>query len=495
MDRSFQQDRQRLLSGQTRMEELAEGYLQAIRERNGEINAIVHVDEERVRRRAREIQMNVDRGHAGPLAGAVVAVKDVYAQKDHPLTCASGILKGFESVYDAAAVERLELADALIVARANMDEFAMGSSNEHSLYGACRNPLDPERVPGGSSGGSAAALAAGMCNTALGSDTGGSVRQPASYTGTVGLKPSYGRISRHGLVAYASSFDCVGPMGGSVQDVASLLQVLAGQDPMDHSSSPAPVEAYGATAVSPGGEPLRIGIPDEAFGSGLDPLIRDRILQLADDVAQSGHQLVPVSLPHSRFAVACYYILATAEASSNLARYDGIRYGARHGRKEGAEPGTGQTGPQELEDGLAAMYERTRSQGFGLEVKRRILLGTYVLSKGYYDAYYAKAQKVRRLIQQDFLKAFEQVDVILTPSTPTAAFRIGEMESDPLAMYLQDIYTLPANLAGICAISLPAGRDTEHMPFGLQLQAAPFAEPTLLRAAAEFEAAVSPATH
>lgn len=472
------------------MEELAESYLQTIRERNGEVNAVVHVDPERVMNRAREIQSNVDRGEAGALAGAVVAVKDIFAQSEQPLTCASRVLEGFESVYDATVIDRLQQADALIVARTNLDEFAMGSSNEHSLYGACRNPLDPQRVPGGSSGGSAAALAAGMCNLALGSDTGGSVRQPASFTGTVGLKPTYGRISRHGLVAYASSFDCVGPMGRTVGDVAELLQILAGQDPMDNSSSPAPVDRYNAGLSASEASPLRIGIPEQAFAEGLDPAISERILSLAERAGQAGHVLVPVDLPNTRFAVACYYILATAEASSNLARYDGIRYGRRAALSatDAAHPDA-----DAAEAGLAAMYERTRTEGFGIEVKRRILLGTYVLSKGYYDAYYAKAQKVRRLIQRDFLEAFEKVDVILTPSAPSTAFQIGELDTDPLAMYLQDIYTLPANLAGICAVSVPAGHDVDHLPFGLQLQAAPFAEATLLRAAGLFESLASEA--
>lgn len=456
-----------LASSGSTLQTHVERAIDSIERRNGTLNALVSVTQkDAVVSRAADIQKRIEQGTAGALAGAILSLKDAYAQKGEPLTCASGILRGFRSPYDATVVQRLLDADAIIIGRANMDEFAMGSSNEHSIYGPCRNPLDEECVPGGSSGGSAASIAAGFCNTSLGSDTGGSVRQPASYCGVVGLKPTYGRVSRYGLVAYASSFDCVGPMAGCVEDVARLLSVIAGADPHDQTSASTPVQDYAALMQEEMGS-IRFGVPREYFSEGLDEGVREVIQARIDDLKASGHQIVPISMPHTDLALSTYYILATAEASSNLARYDGVRYGLR---PEGVES---------LDD----VYVQSRTQGFGDEVKRRILLGTYVLSKGYYDAYYGKAQRVRRLIQQDFTNAFSQVDMILSPTSPTTAFPLGQKISDPLQMYLNDVYTLPANLAGVCAISLPAGRHANGLPVGVQLQAAPYQEARLLQAA------------
>lgn len=464
-----------LRSNELTLPELVSEYLHVIHKQNESFNILTEVHSEQALYRANVIQRKVSDGSAGPLAGCVISLKDVYAQKGHTLTCGSSILKGLESVYDATIVERLESADAIIIGRANMDEFAMGSSNEHSVYGPTRNPLNPDYVPGGSSGASAASIAAKFCNASIGSDTGGSVRQPASYTGTVGLKPTYGRISRYGLVAYASSFDTVGPMGNTVEDVAKLLQVLAGEDSRDNSSASIPLGDY-LKAILQKDRPCTIGVPDEYFMDGLDSEIRDRIEDIVSIAGSKGHQIKRVSLPHTEYGLSTYYILATAEASSNLARYDGIRYGNRQVPSDSAS--------------LKDLYIETRTKGFGEEVKRRILLGTYVLSKGYYDSYYGKAQKVRRLIRQDFLSAFEKVDVILSPSSPTTAFKLGE-KMDPLSMYLNDVYTLPANLAGICAVSIPAGTHSNGLPFGIQFQAAPFQEERLLQCAAQFESYLS----
>ncbi len=451
--------------------ELVKGYLGKIESHNGDLNILIEVQADEAISRAEEIQLKINQGKAGALAGCILSLKDVYAQKNHPLTCGSSILKGLTSVYDAEIVDRLTSQDAIIIGRANMDEFAMGSSNEHSVYGPTRNPLNPDYVPGGSSGASAASIAAQFCNASIGSDTGGSVRQPASYTETVGLKPTYGRISRHGLVAYASSFDSVGPMGSSVSDVAQLLQVLAGEDEKDNSSSSNPPGDY-VTAVTQEHRSFTIGIPSEYFSDGLDPEIHRKVDEIIQIAEKEGHLLKKVSLPYTQYGLATYYILATAEASSNLARYDGIRFGNRKMPTDSTS--------------LRDLYIETRTQGFGDEVKRRILLGTYVLSKGYYDSYYGKAQKVRRLIREDFLRAFESVDILLSPATPTTAFKLGE-KADPLSMYLNDVYTLPANLAGICAISIPAGKHSNGMPFGIQFQAGSFQEEKLLHCAAQFE--------
>jgi len=405
-----------------------------------------------------------------PLLGVPVAVKDVLAVKDRPLNCGSKILGKFVSPYDATVVEKLKAAGAIVFGRLNMDEFAMGSSTENSAFGVTRNPWDPTRIPGGSSGGSAAAVAADEVIAALGSDTGGSIRQPAALCGCVGLKPTYGRVSRYGLVAFASSLDQIGPFTKDVRDAATMLGVIAGHDPRDSTSVPQPVPDYTA-ALTGDIKGLKLGLPREYMIGGLDPEVKAAVDAAVKQLQSLGAQIVEISLPHTDYAVATYYIIATAEASANLARFDGIRYGAR---VDGADP--------------AELYGKTRGAGFGAEVKRRIILGTYVLSSGYYDAYYLRAQKVRTLIRSDFLKAFETVDAIVTPTSPTAAFKIGEKSDDPLQMYLSDIFTISCNLAGICGVSLPCGfTKSPKLPIGLQLLGKPFGEETLLKIARAYE--------
>jgi len=407
-----------------------------------------------------------------PLLGIPVAIKDVIAVRGHPLNCASRILGQFISPYDATVIRRLRDAGAIVFGRLNMDEFAMGSSTENSAFGPTRNPWDLERIPGGSSGGSAAAVAACECVASLGSDTGGSIRQPAAFCGCVGLKPTYGRVSRYGLVAYASSLDQIGPLARTVADAATVLSVISGHDELDSTSVPAPVPDYRAT-LGRDLKGLRLGLPKEYFVTGLDPEVKASVEAAVAELMRLGAEVVEVSLPHTEYAIAAYYIIATAEASANLARFDGIRYGAR---VEGADP--------------IQLYSRTRGAGFGPEVKRRIILGTYVLSSGYYDAYYLRAQKVRTLIRQDFLKAFEMVDALVTPPAPTPAFRLGEKTSDPIQMYLSDIFTISCNLAGICGLSLPCGFTQQpRLPLGLQLLGKPFDEATLLRIAHAYEQA------
>jgi aspartyl-tRNA(Asn)/glutamyl-tRNA(Gln) amidotransferase subunit A len=405
-----------------------------------------------------------------PLLGIPIAIKDVIAVKGQPLNCASKILDHFISPFDATVIEKLRAAGAVVFGRLNMDEFAMGSSTENSGFQLTRNPWDLERIPGGSSGGSAAAVVADECIAALGSDTGGSIRQPAALCGCVGLKPSYGRVSRYGLVAFASSLDQIGCLTKDVRDAAVLLEVLSGVDPRDSSSVPQPVPAYaaGLTGQIRG---LKLGLPKEYLVGGLDPEVKAALDVAVRHLAGLGAEIIEVSLPHTEYAIAAYYIIATAEASANLARFDGIRYGLR---VQGADP---------LE-----LYSRTRGAGFGPEVKRRIILGTYVLSSGYYDAYYLRAQKVRTLLRQDFLRVFETVDALITPTSPTAAFKLGEKSNDPLQMYLMDIFTISANLAGICGLSLPGGfTRAPRLPIGLQLLGKPFGEETLLRVAHAFE--------
>jgi aspartyl-tRNA(Asn)/glutamyl-tRNA(Gln) amidotransferase subunit A len=405
-----------------------------------------------------------------PLLGVPIAVKDVLAVKGQPLNCASKILGKFISPYDATVVEKLKSAGAIVFGRCNMDEFAMGSSTENSAFGFTRNPWDTTRIPGGSSGGSAAAVAADECIAALGSDTGGSIRQPAALCGVVGLKPTYGRTSRYGLVAFASSLDQIGPFTKTVSDAAAILGVISGQDRYDSTSVPQPVPDYlGALDGSVRG--LKLGLPKEYMVGGLDPEVKAAVDRAVKKLSDLGAEIVEISLPHTDYAVATYYIIATAEASTNLARFDGIRYGAR---VDGHD--------------VLDLYGQTRGQGFGAEVKRRIILGTYVLSSGYYDAYYLRAQRVRTLIRNDFLKAFQSVDAIITPTTPTAAFKIGEKSDDPLQMYLSDIFTISCNLAGICGISIPCGYTKDPvLPIGLQLLGKPFGEETLLRIAHTFE--------
>ena len=409
-----------------------------------------------------------------PLLGIPVAIKDVLAVKNQPLNCASKILGNFTSLYDATAIEKLKAAGAIVFGRLNMDEFAMGSSTENSSFGVTHNPWDPTRIPGGSSGGSAAAVAADECIASLGTDTGGSIRQPAALCGCVGLKPTYGRISRYGLVAFASSLDQIGPLTKNVRDSAILLGVLSGQDRRDSTSIPEAVPDY-TRALTGNVKGLKIGLPREYMIGGMDGEIKSAVDAAVKKLEELGAEIVEISLPHTDYAVATYYIIATAEASANLARFDGIRYGAR---VDGNDP--------------VELYSRTRGAGFGAEVKRRIILGTYVLSSGYYDAYYLRAQKVRTLIRNDFLRAFEKVDAILTPPSPTAAFKIGEKSEDPLQMYLSDIFTISCNLAGICGISLPCGfTKNPKLPIGLQILGKPFGEETMLRLAHAYEQSTS----
>ncbi|MDB6064529.1 MAG: gatA [Pedosphaera sp.] len=405
-----------------------------------------------------------------PLLGVPIGIKDVLAVRNHPLNCGSKILGKFISPYDATAIEKLRAAGAIIFGRLNMDEFAMGSSTETSAFGVTRNPWDDTRIPGGSSGGSAAAVAADECIATLGTDTGGSIRQPAALCGCVGLKPTYGRVSRYGLVAFASSLDQIGPFTKDVRDSATLLEILSGVDPRDSTSVPQPVPHY-AGSLTGDIKGLRLGLPKEYMVGGLDPEVNQAVRNAVKQLQQLGAEIVEISLPHTDYAVATYYIVATAEASANLARFDGIRYGLR---VDGDDP--------------VSLYSNTRGAGFGPEVKRRVILGTYVLSSGYYDAYYLRAQKVRTLIRQDFLKAFEKVDAIVTPTSPTAAFKIGEKSDDPLQMYLSDIFTISCNLAGICGLSLPCGFTTNpKLPIGLQLLGKPFGEETMFKIAHAYE--------
>ena len=405
-----------------------------------------------------------------PLLGLPVALKDVIAAQGQPLNCGSSILGSFVAPYDATAVAKLKAAGAVVLGRLNCDEFAMGSSTENSAFGVTHNPWDLTRTPGGSSGGSAAAVAAGLVPVALGSDTGGSVRQPAAFCGVVGLKPTYGRVSRYGLVAYASSLDQIGPVTHTVEDAARLLQVIGGHDERDSTSLPQALPDYLAS-LHREIKGLRLGLPREYLVGGLDPEVKAALDAAVKQFIAMGAEVTEISLPHTEFAIAAYYIIATAEASANLARFDGIRYGAR---VDGSDP--------------IELYSRTRGAGFGAEVKRRIILGTYVLSSGYYDAYYLRAQKVRTLIRGDFLKAFGQVDAILAPTTPTPAFRLGEKVDDPLQMYLGDIFTIACNLAGICGLSLPCGfAESPRLPIGLQLMGPPLGEETILRLAHAYE--------
>ncbi|HTL48165.1 MAG TPA: Asp-tRNA(Asn)/Glu-tRNA(Gln) amidotransferase subunit GatA [Verrucomicrobiae bacterium] len=414
--------------------------------------------------------VSVVRGEGkGPLQGLPISIKDNICIQGLETTCASKILKGHRPPYNATAVERLKNAGAVIFGQCNMDEFAFGSSCETSAYGVCRNPWDTERVPGGSSGGSAAAVASDMTLAALGSDTGGSIRQPAAFCGVVGLKPTYGRVSRYGLIAFGSSFDQIGPITKTVEDAALLMNVLAGHDEKDSTASSEPVPDYTKSLVRDV-KGLRIGLPQEYFVEGMDPEVEKSVRQAAEVFKKLGAEIKSVSLPNTSQAVAVYYIVAVAEASSNLGRFDGVRFGIR-------------ASEQSLKD----LYFETRDEGFGAEAKRRILLGTFVLSAGYYDAYYRQGQKVRTLIRDDFSRAFKDVDVILSATAPTPPFKIGEKLSDPLAMYLSDILTIPANLAGVPAMSLPCGFTSSGLPVGMQLMARPFDEPALFRAAYAFE--------
>lgn len=464
--------RQQLLDGETTSVELTRVCLERIKATDDKINAFISLCEEQALEAAAEADKRLQAGDAPALTGIPVAVKDIFNTCGVKTTCGSKILSNYVSPYDATAVERLREQGAVIIGKLNMDEFAMGSSNENSAAGAVHNPWDAERVPGGSSGGSAAAVAARQVVATLGTDTGGSIRQPASHCGVVGLKPTYGRVSRYGVIAYASSLDQVGPLARTVEDCAVMLAAVAGFDERDSTSVNDPVPDYLAT-LDAGINGKKIGLPKEYFVDGLDSQVKQAVDAAIETYRKLGAEIVEVSLPHTDYAVACYYLIATAEASSNLARYDGVRFGNRMDEGEG----------------LTGMYERTRAAGFGDEVKRRIMLGTYALSSGYYDAYYLKAQKVRTLIRQDFLDAFEQVDMLLTPVAPTPAFKIGELVDDPLQMYLSDIFTIPVNLAGTCAMSLPCGYSDVGLPIGMQLIGQPFAEAELLQAAYAFEQA------
>jgi aspartyl-tRNA(Asn)/glutamyl-tRNA(Gln) amidotransferase subunit A len=439
---------------------------------DGDVRALLTPTPQLAAERAEELDAYLSTGAPqSPVAGIPVAVKDVLTTNGIRTTCGSKILESYVPPYDATAWTRLSGAGAVLVGKTNCDEFAMGSSNENSAFGPVHNPWDLERVPGGSSGGSAAAVAAGEAVWALGTDTGGSVRQPASLCGVVGLKPTYGRISRYGLIAFASSLDTVGTFSRSVRDAGSMLQVLAGHDPRDATSLDVPVPDYGAR-LADGVQGLRVGVIDEAFGEGVQPAVATSVRAAIDRFAALGAEVGEVALPHAEYALSAYYLIAPSECSSNLARYDGVRYGLR---AEG-----------EHADSIAMMFA-TRGEGFGPEVKRRIMLGTYALSAGYYEAYYGQAQKVRTLVIRDYETAFERFDILISPTSPTTAFRIGEKADDPMAMYLNDIFTIPANLAGVPAISVPCGLDDAGLPIGIQLTAPALDEPTLLRAAHALE--------
>jgi aspartyl-tRNA(Asn)/glutamyl-tRNA(Gln) amidotransferase subunit A len=465
--------RAEIAAGRTKAADLAASYYERIEKKNPRLNVYLSLTKERALGQAARIDALAAKGDPlPPLAGIPIGIKDVLVMKGVPATAGSKILQGYEPPYDATAVRKLEAAGAVLLGKLNCDEFAMGSSNENSAYGPVRNPADPERVPGGSSGGSAAAVAANMAVGTLGTDTGGSIRQPASFCGVVGVLPTYGRVSRYGLIAFASSLDRIGPFAGNVRDAATLLGVIAGHDSCDATSSPAPVPDYAAECDKPA-EGLRIGVPEEYFGEGLDPEVRVAIEAGIEALKAAGCLVKPVSLPHTKYAVPTYYLIATAEASANLARFDGVRYGYRSPSSET----------------LAAMYSNSRDQGFGAEVKRRIMLGTYALSAGYYDAYYLKAQKVRRLLAEEFLRAFAEVDAIVTPTSPMPAFKLGEKTGDPLAMYLADIYTVTASLAGICGVSVPCGATKSRLPVGMQVLAAHLNEAAAFRVARAVEAA------
>ena len=450
--------------------ELTQAYLDQIAARDPKIGAFLTVCHERALDDARAADQRRASGEDGPLLGVPIALKDVILTRGVRTTAASRILEGFVGPYDATVTQRLAAAGAVLLGKLNCDEFAMGSSTENSGLQTTRNPWDPERTPGGSSGGSAAAVAAGECPISLGTDTGGSIRQPAAHCGVVGMKPSYGRVSRYGIIAYASSLDQVGPLGRNVRDCAHVLHAIAGHDPRDSTSVPEPVPDY----VSSLGASLagtRIGIPAEYFVEGMQPAVADAVAAAIEAMVGEGCKRVDLALPHTEHAMATYYLIATAEASSNLARYDGVKYGLR----------------REAGGGLLDMYRETREAGFGSEVKRRIMLGTYALSAGYYDAYYLKAQQVRTLIRRDFERAFADVDVIVTPISPTTAFRLGEKTDDPLQMYLTDVFTIAVNLAGLPAISIPCGYDEAGLPIGLQVIGKPFAEERVLQVAHAYE--------
>ncbi len=452
--------------------EAARAVLARIEAVEPQVHAFITVTAKEALQDAAAADKRIAAGDVDLLTGIPIALKDIFLTRGVRTTCASRILENFIPPYDGTCVAKLRERGMVLVGKLNQDEFAMGSSTESSHFGVTRNPWHTDYIPGGSSGGSAAAIAAQQATATLGTDTGGSIRQPASHCGCVGLKPTYGRVSRYGVIAYASSLDQVGPVTRDVTDCAILLEAVAGYDPKDSTSVNLPVPDY-VRGLANGVKGLKIGLPKEYFIAGLDPEVKKAVEAAIATYRSLGAEFVEISLPHTDYAVATYYLIATAEASSNLARYDGVRYGHRSAEAKG----------------LVEMYAKTRAEGFGMEVKRRIMLGTYALSSGYYDAYYIKAQKVRTLIMHDFLKAFEQVDLLLTPVAPTPAFKIGEKTSDPLQMYLSDIFTIPVNLAGTCGISVPAGISQQGLPIGMQLIGKPFGEETILRAAYAFEQA------
>lgn len=445
--------------------ELTNFYLDRIRQYDGELASYLRTTEDLALKMAEEADHRIAAGEDTVLLGVPLGIKDILCTKGVETTCASQILKGFIAPYDATVIRKLKDNGFVHLGRLNMDEFAMGSSTENSSFQVTKNPWDTTRIPGGSSGGATASVAAGLCSAALGTDTGGSIRQPASLCSVVGMKPTYGRVSRFGLIAFASSLDQIGPVTRSIKDCAAVLQVIAGHDPLDSTSIPQPVPDY-AAYLGREVRGMRVGLPREYFIEGMEKDVKDAFDASVKVLERNGAVAVPISLPHSEFAVAVYYIICTAEASSNLARYDGVKYGMRVSGKD-----------------IIQMYKKTRSAGFGREVKRRIILGAYVLSSGYYDAYYRKAGQVRTLIRRDFDKAFEQCDVIAAPVSPTTAFRIGERTEDPLTMYLSDILTIPVNLAGLPALSVPCGFDGKGLPIGMQIIGRPLDETTILQAA------------
>ncbi|MGD0426939.1 MAG: Asp-tRNA(Asn)/Glu-tRNA(Gln) amidotransferase subunit GatA [Candidatus Acidiferrales bacterium] len=464
--------RDALASKKTSARELTKDFYAQIERRNPELNAFLALCPERAYAQADRVDAALGKGHPlPPLAGVPVAIKDVISTQGVRTTCGSKILETYTPPYDATAIERLEKTGAVILGKTNCDEFAMGSSNENSAYGPVRNPAALDRVPGGSSGGAAAVVAAGLAVVSLGTDTGGSIRQPGAYCGVPAMMPTYGRVSRYGLIAFASSLDRIGPFATNIADTATVLSIIAGRDPNDSTSAAVAVPDYLGEIEKPIAG-LRIGVPEDYFGAGLDPEVKAKVLAGIALLEKLGCKRVPLKMPHTDYAIATYYIVATAEASSNLARYDGVRYGVR-------VPGST----------LMDMYRKTRERGFGPEVKRRIMLGTYALSSGYYDAYYLRAQKVRSLIARDFADAFEKVDAILTPTAPTPAFKLGEKTADPLAMYLADIYTVTGSLAGVPGISVPCGKTAAGLPIGMQIFASHFAEGRILQLARAFEKA------
>lgn len=461
-----------LLAKKTSARELAQEFYAQIEQRNPELNAFLALCPDRAYAQADRVDAIVAQGKPlGRLAGVPVAIKDVISTEGVRTTCGSKILEDYTPPYDATAIERLERAGAVIMGKTNCDEFAMGSSNENSAYGPVRNPIALDRVPGGSSGGSAAAVAAGLSVVALGTDTGGSIRQPGAYCGVPAMMPTYGRVSRYGLIAFASSLDRIGPFATNITDAATVMSVIAGHDSNDSTSAALAVPEY-AAEIEKSVAGLRIGIPEDYFGAGLDAEVKNKVQAGITLLESLGCKRVPLKMPHTDYAIATYYVIATAEASSNLARYDGVRYGLRV---------QGNT--------LMEMYRKTRERGFGPEVKRRIMLGTYALSSGYYDAYYLRAQKVRSLIARDFAEAFEKVDAIITPTAPTAAFRLGEKTADPLEMYLADIYTVTGSLAGVPGISVPCGKSAAGLPIGMQIFGSHFGEARILQLARGFEKA------